>query len=209
MQQKRLVITSLISVILVSILFIGNTYSIYTSKAPDEEVNVYKTGNLDIEVIGDSIPIENILPTNDENSNKITPYRITVKNNGTVAYKFNVILEETTSSNKINHQYIMTKVGVLDAVALSDCEDNIIKKDVIIFPGTVVDIDIRVWISDNVPNTEMNKSFFAKIKIDGVATQGTNVNVDNSTLADANVVIPESQDSEEEVQLSDNTEKEE
>ena len=176
MNQKRLIITSIISIILVSVLFIGSTYSVYTSKAPNEEINSYKTGNLNIEVIGDETPIENILPTSEEESDKLKPYRISIKNLGTVSYKFNVILEETTSSNKINHEYIMTKLGTLEAKALSECENNIIKSDIIILPNETIDIDVRIWINDNVPNTEMNKSFFAKIKIEGEATQSKNMN---------------------------------
>ena len=46
--KKRLIITSVISIILVSILFIGSTYSIFTSTDVDQESNVYQTGNLSI-----------------------------------------------------------------------------------------------------------------------------------------------------------------
>ncbi len=171
MRQKRLIITSLISIILVSILFIGSTYSVFTTTSYDEEINSYKTGNLDIEVVGTEQLIENILPTSILDSNKITPYRISVVNKGTVAYMFNVILEETTSTNQIDHKYIITKVGKLKEVSLDKCENNIIKKGVVILPNEMVDIDIRVWISDDVPNTEMGKSFFSKLRIEGEAVQ--------------------------------------
>ncbi len=209
MNQKRLIITGLISIILVSFLYIENTYSVYTSKAPDEETNVYKTGNLDIEIIGTEKTINNILPTNNENSNKLIPYRISVINKGTVPYKFNVILEETTSSNKINNQYIMTKVGSLDIISLDKCQNNILKKDIIALPNTTTDIDIRVWITDKVPNTEMNKSFFAKIKIDGVATQINSTKIDNSSLINPqedNTI--QSQDLQDQTPQADNTETE-
>lgn len=209
MNQKRLIITGLISIILVSFLYIENTYSVYTSKAPDEETNVYKTGNLDIEIIGTEKTINNILPTNNENSNKLIPYRISVINKGTVPYKFNVILEETTSSNKINNQYIMTKVGSLDIISLDKCQNNILKKDIIALPNTTTDIDIRVWITDKVPNTEMNKSFFAKIKIDGVATQINSTKIDNSNLINPqedNTI--QSQDLQDQTPQADNTETE-
>ena len=209
MNQKRLIITGLISIILVSFLYIENTYSVYTSKAPDEETNVYKTGNLDIEIIGTEKTINNILPTNNENSNKLIPYRISVINKGTVPYKFNVILEETTSSNKINNQYIMTKVGSLDIISLDKCQNNILKKDIIALPNTTTDIDIRVWITDKVPNTEMNKSFFAKIKIDAVSTQINSTKIDNSNLINPqedNTI--QSQDLQDQTPQADNTETE-
>ena len=207
MNQKRLIITSTISIILVSILFIGSTYSVFTTTIPDEEINSYKTGNLSLEVTGTDNQIQNILPTDEKNSDKLTPYRISVKNKGTVPYKFNIILEETTSSNKIDNKYIMTKVGTLDTIPLNKCKDNILKSDIIILPNEIVDIDIRIWIIDTVPNTEINKSFFAKIKIDGVATQNKKTNVDNTTLT--NPLSTQPQDSQDQAQISDNIEKEE
>ena len=184
MVKKRLIITSVISIILVSILFIGSTYSIYTTTSPNEEINKYQTGSLQIEVIGDDETIESIIPTSVNNADKLTPYRVTVKNNGTVPYQFNVLLEETTSSNGIDHQYIFAKVGKLDAITLKDC-NNILKKDIIVMPMDSVDIDVRVWVSDGIPNTEINKSFFAKIKIDGQAISSGNYNIDNSNLVNS------------------------
>ena len=181
MNQKRLIIASFLSIILVATLFIQKTQSIYTTTAPDEEVNTYKTGVLDIEVVGDTNPIENILPTSIENSNKLSPYRITVKNKGTVTYQFNLILDETTSSNKIDNQYIITKIGSLDPKPLNECKNNILKENILVAPNTSVDIDVRIWITDKVPNTEMNKSFFSKLKIEGAATNSTS-SIDNTAL---------------------------
>ena len=208
MNQKRLIITSVISIILVSMLYISNTYSVYTTTAPDEETNVYKTGTLNIEVIGDEEPIKDILPTSIEESNKIPPYRISVKNNGTVPYKFNLVLDETTTSNKIDNQYIMTKVGTLDAISLNKCNNNILKSNITVLPNNIVDIDVRIWISDKVPNTEMNKSFFAKLKIEGEASQ-SETNIDNSTLINPIRSTIQSEDSEDQAPQSDNIEIEE
>ena len=187
MDRKRLIITSLISIVLISSLYINKTYSVYTTESPDEEINIYKTGNLDIEVIGNNKPIENILPTSIEESDKLPPYRLIVTNKGTVSYKFNIILEETTSSNKIDNKYIMTKVGKFEPKPLSECENNILKKDIIIEPNESANIDVRVWITDKVPNTEMKKSFFSKIKVEGIATKKSS-NIDNDKLTNP---IPE------------------
>ena len=46
--KKRLIIFSLISLILVGVLFLGDTYSIFTTEDIDENANVYTTGNLNI-----------------------------------------------------------------------------------------------------------------------------------------------------------------
>ena len=48
MNKKRLIITSMLSFLLVAILMVGSTYSIFTSSEADEDLNVYTTGNLDV-----------------------------------------------------------------------------------------------------------------------------------------------------------------
>ncbi len=184
LNKKRLIITSTISIILVCILLIGSTYSIFTSSDVDEEVNVYQTGNLDVTytLSADNVTLSNSTPTSIEDSIKIKPYRITVINNGTVPYQFNVLLENTTASGAIDNQYIMTQVGKIEPKSLGSCTNNIIKEAVIVPAGKSVDIDVRVWVSDTVQNTEINKSFFAKLTIDGVAVYDKNEGIDNSVL---------------------------
>lgn len=61
MNKNRLIITSVISIVLVFLLMMGNTYSLFTSRDVDEELNVYTTGNLDITYTVDS---ESITITN-------------------------------------------------------------------------------------------------------------------------------------------------
>ena len=182
--KKRLIITSVISIILVSILFIGSTYSIFTSTDVDQESNVYQTGNLSIQFENtNNVALEITKPISDQKAVSLAPYHLTVTNNGTVAYKFNIVLNPTTATDEINHQYIMTKVGQLDSKKFSDCTNNIIKEGVILLPKTSVDIDVRVWLSDTVQNTEVNKSFSAKLSIDGVGVYSKHTEVDNSALA--------------------------
>ena len=187
--KKRLIVTSVISIILVSILMIGSTYSLFNSTDVDQEANVYKLGELVVSVEdAGNVTLDVSKPISNQRIPTITPYRITVKNSGTVAYKFNVILEPTTATDEINHQFIMTKVGQLDPKQLSDCSNNIIKSDIILLPKTSVDIDVRVWISEAVQNTEINKSFSARLKIDGIAAYSTTDSIDNGALV-ANDVI--------------------
>ena len=182
--KKRLIITSVISIVLVSILLLGSTYSIFNSSDIDEEANVYKTGVLDISytLSDENVTLNISHPMSESQVAGITPYRITVTNSGSVPYKFNVILDPTTASNEIDHQYIMTKVGEIGAKNLGACTDNIIKEGVIVPGKQSVDIDVRVWVSDEVKNTEIGKSFFAKLKIDGIATYNSSEDIDNGIL---------------------------
>lgn len=184
MNNKRLVIASTISLLLVSILLIGSTYAIFTSSEVDEKENVYTTGNLDITyTVSDNNKImTDTTPMTVEESVSVKPYRIRVTNNGNVAYKFNIILTDTTASNKIDYKYIMTQVGKLAPQLLSSTTNNILKSDVIVLPNTSVDIDVRVWLSDSIQNTEIGKSFYAKLSIDGLAAITDETEIDNSNL---------------------------
>lgn len=184
MNKKRLIITSTISIILVSILMIGTTYSIFTSSDIDENKNVYTTGNLNITytLSSDNIKFEDITPMSLEDRYEIKPYRITVTNSGNVPYMFDVILNDTTAGDVINYQYIMTEVGQLDPIALNECTNNVIKEDVIVPANSSVNVDVRIWISDTIQNTEVGKSFYGKLSIDGLAIYNSNDNIDNSIL---------------------------
>lgn len=137
MNNKRLIISSTISILLVSILLIGSTYSIFTSTEIDEKENVCTTGNLVVDYMpsSDNVIMEDTTPMSIYQSIKIKPYRITITNNGNVAYKINIILNDTTASEKINYQYIMTQVGKLEPKLLSECSDNVLKSDIIIGSG--------------------------------------------------------------------------
>lgn len=163
---------------------IGSTYSIFTSSDIDENSNIYTTGNLNITytLSSDNIKFEDITPMSLEERYAITPYRITVTNNGNVPYMFDVILDDTTAGDVINYQYIMTEVGQLDPIALNECTNNVIKEDVIVPANSSVNVDVRIWISDTIQNTEIGKSFYGKLVIDGLAVYDKNTNIDNSIL---------------------------
>ena len=185
MTRKRLIITSVISVVLVSVLMMGTTYSIFTSRDIEEDKNVYTTGNLDVTytLSSDNVTMSNNKPTSNSDSLYIKPYRITVtNNNGNVPYMFNVVLNDTTASNVVNYQYIMLQVGKLDITSLADCTDNVIKENIIVPANDSVDIDVRVWLSDTVQNSEIEKSFYAKLSIDGIAIYDNFDEIDNSVL---------------------------
>jgi len=182
--KTRLVVTSLVSIVLVSVLLLGSTYSLFTTSSVDEDLNVYKTGNLDITytLSSENIKLNDSTPISDDESIYIEPYRITISNSGNVPYMFNIVLDDSTATDVISYEYIMTKVGKLDAVRLSSCEDNIIRKDVMVPAGEEVVVDVRVFLADDIKNTELGKSFYAKLSVDGIAIYDDNKEIDNSIL---------------------------
>lgn len=198
--KRRIIITSTISILLVSILLIGSTYSVFTSQDIEEDINVFQTGTLGVTytVSSDNVALNNSMPMNNEDSASIKPYRITVKNTGNVPFMFNVILIDTTAKEAIDAQYLYSKVGKLEEKSLDSCntttfkEDDttyngrILKEGIIISPSETgneeVNIDIRIWIADIVKNTEITKSFYGKLAIDGEAIYDYNTKMDHTIL---------------------------
>ena len=185
MNKKRLIMTSLLSIFLVSILLVGSTYSIFTSQEIDENTNIYKTGNLNITytLSEDNIIFTNNIPMTEKEAEAIIPYRITVTNSGNVPYMFDLILNDNTSGNVIDYQYIMTRVGYLDSRSLSECNERVIAEDLILPAGESVDIDVRIWLSSKISSSEFGKSFYAKLAIDGLAVYNDNEQINNNILS--------------------------
>ena len=183
--KKRLILTSVISIILVVVLLIGTTYSLFETSNTDDNLNVYQTGVLDVTYIAsaDKITFSTVSLENEDDIIIIPPYRITVKNTGNVAYKFDLKLNDTTATDTIDYDYIMTKVGKLEPKSLSDCNNNIIKSNIIVPAKKSVDIDIRVYLSQDVANTEIGKSFYANLLVEGLAVYTETDDIDNSILA--------------------------
>ncbi|MBQ6476828.1 MAG: hypothetical protein IJI43_00070 [Bacilli bacterium] len=184
MENKRLIITIFIVVVLVSVLFISNTYSVFTSENADPNTNVYTTGNLDItyEIENNDVKFTDSKPISDKDVGSIKPYRIKVTNSGNVDYKFNIILEDTTATEVINYKYIMVKVGKYDAVSLNTTSNNVVREGVVVKANSSVLVDVKVYISDKISNSEVGKNFSAKLSINGIAIASSDEVVDNSKL---------------------------
>ena len=184
MENRRLVVTIYITVFLIFILFLSNTYSIFTSENADPNTNVYTTGNLDItyEIDDDNVKFTDAKPISDKDAVSINPYRLKVTNSGNVDYKFNVILEDTTATSVINYKYIMIKVGKYDSISLADTKNNVVREGVIVKANSNVTIDVKIYISDKISNSEVGKNFSAKLSVNGIAIASSLDEVDNSKL---------------------------
>ena len=188
--KTRLIIVSLISIVMVLVLFIGSTYSVFTSSSVDDDVNIYKTGVLDVTytLSEENISFTTDMIVSDDEVLAMKPYRITVSNVGNVPYKFDLKLIDTTATNVIDSKYIITKIGQLESKALVDCRDNIIKEGIVVPANDSAIIDIRIYLSEDIQNSEIGKSFYAKLSVDGVAVYSDNEEIDNSLLVAPNSV---------------------
>ena len=171
LSDKKTIITVL-SIILVLTIMSSTTYAIFFRVNTFENTESYTAGVLDIEVVeGSALSLANTLPITDSEGASLTPYTFTVKNVGNLTYTFDLKMLSTTSSNPINSSYIKVKLDDKEPVLLSSLTNGIIGSDITLNPSESITMSIRIWLDINTPNTEIGKSFSAKIVTDGVGSE--------------------------------------
>ena len=171
LSDKKTIITVL-SIILVLTIMSSTTYAIFFRVNTFENTESYTAGVLDIEVVeGSALSLANTLPITDSEGASLTPYTFTVKNVGNLTYTFDLKMLSTTSSNPINSSYIKVKLDNNEPVLLSSLTNGIIGSDITLSPGKSITMSIRIWLDINTPNTEIGKSFSAKIVTDGIGSE--------------------------------------
>ena len=186
--MKKKVIILVISIIVVLLILSTTTYALFFRKDKLENTESYTAGILDIviendeEGLGETLNLANSLPITDEEGKSSTPYRFKITNKGNLAYTFDLQLNNTTTSNQINTDYIKIMVDNNEPVSLSNLDNNIIASDLTLNPGESKIISIRIWLDINTPNTEIGKVFSAKITSNGVGSEPpiTYPKIDNS-----------------------------
>ena len=196
-KKKIIIIVLIILIALISFSLVNSTYSLFYHEDVSQNTEGYTTGTLSITASskGDNISLSNALPVTDSVGSSSTPYTFTVTNTGTLNYKFNIKLLSTgSSSTTIDSRYIKLKVDDGAVSTLSTLTNGIIKNDITLAAGESIDINVRVWLDINTPNTQIGKTFNSKIVIDGQAvyteTYEYTINYD---LNGGDSVLPESQ----------------
>lgn len=162
----------ILAIMLVVVSLSDTTYSLFF-KADSTANFTYSTGLLDLQIIeGEQIGIESTFPMIDSDGMKSTPYVLTIKNTGSLPYLFDLKMLSESDNNSINTKYIKVQVDDYSASTLY-LNNNEIVSDVILYPDEEVSFSIRVWLDINTPNTELGKSFVAKIVTSGQAIYKT------------------------------------
>ena len=175
--MKKKVIILVISIIVVLLILSTTTYALFFRKDKLENTESYTAGILDIviendeEGLGETLNLANSLPITDSEGKKSTPYKFKITNKGNLSYTFDLLLNNTTTSNQINADYIKIMIDNNEPVSLSNLENNIIASDLTLNPGESKIISIRIWLDINTPNTEIGKVFSAKITSNGVGSE--------------------------------------
>ena len=165
-------IITVLSILLVLSIMLSTTYALFMKVNTLDNTESYTSGILDITVEeGTALTLSNTLPMTDEEGGKLTPYTFKITNTGNLTYTFDLKLLSTTIDNQINPAYIKVKLDDNSPVVLSSLSEGLIASDLTLKPEESITMSVRIWLSIDTPNTEIGKSFSAKIVTDGVGSE--------------------------------------
>ena len=172
LENKTIVaLTFTIAIIFTAIAMSGSSYALYVNKDYGTTED-YTTGLLDLTFDENTtLTLASAFPISDEEGLASDPYILKVTNTGNLTYKFNIELLDTTSTNLINNKYIKIKVDDGEVHTLDT--SNILSKDITLVPGESKSINVRMWLSEETPNSEAGKGFSAKATTNGYAVYTT------------------------------------
>ena len=166
-RNKKLLLSLLVLVLLVSIG--KETYALFTNEV-SSIVQSYGTGTLKLSYSNTSINLDNAYPMTDTDGMNQSDNTITITNIGTLAYKFNVILDPSSDST-ISSDLIRVSMDGENPATLST-DSNIIIRDVILNPGSSRTFTIKLWINSNTSSSDiLNKKFSASLTSTGIAVK--------------------------------------
>mgnify|MGYP004643085227 CR=1 FL=1 len=167
MKNKNLLLIILVMVLIVSIG--KETYALFTNEV-SSIVQSYSTGTLKLSYSNVSINLDNAYPLMDKEGMSQDVNTITITNIGTLAYKFNVILDPSSDSTISSDLIRVSLDGEKPATLSSD--GNIIIRDVVLNPGSSRTFTIKLWINSSASSTDiLNKKFSASLTSTGIAVK--------------------------------------
>ena len=175
-RNKKLLLSLLVLVLLVSIG--KETYALFTNEV-SSVVQSYGTGTLKLSYSNTNINLDNAYPMTDTDGMSQNDSTITITNIGTLAYKFNVILDPSSDST-ISSDLIRVSMDGESPATLST-DSNIIIRDVILNPGSSRTFTIKLWINSNTSSSDiLGKKFSASLTSTGIAVK--NMEDSNGTV---------------------------
>ena len=169
--ERNLVLLLIIACAFTVMSMSGNSYALYVNKDYGSTED-YTTGLLDLTFDENTtLTLASAFPISDAEGESSDAYSLKITNTGNLTYKFNVELLDTTSENLINNKYIKIKIDDGEVHTLDT--SNILSKDVTLVPGESKKINVRMWLSEDTPNSEAGKGFSAKATTNGYAVYTT------------------------------------
>lgn len=185
---KRQMYMSALSLVAVSLIMMGTTYSIFSSVNKSKDYNTITAGTLQITYddtssgLGNIIKLTDTFPIMDSVGLSSTPYKFKLTNTGSLASNFSIrIVDDTTMIEKdgcqglqLSKGYIKYSINGASGVLLNSVEGKgYIVASGTLQPGASQIYEIRMWIpeqigSNYVGNEVLGKHFHGKVVIEGL-----------------------------------------
>jgi len=179
--RNKKVVYTIIGIVSVLLVALAVTYAYWLVTKTQTNENEITAGCLDIAISGEKndITLTNQFPMSDEDGMKLVPYEFTVTNNCNTSVDYQVALEATgDSSNALSGTSL--KVALNDNAKLYSAYPSVettlsgAYESRKLTPGTLAasgsegssaTYSLRIWIDEDAPISEMNKSFKSRISV--------------------------------------------
>ena len=197
--MKKNFIFGSVGLIVIVLLGIGVSYSLWNISVSQDTVNTATTNCFNVEITSqkNSISLENAYPISNEKGKKLTPFSFTITNTCDIFASYTVSLESlkgTTLSSKflnamINNEEIkkLSDYEATDTVNDGSIESHILAKGSL-GSGDSEDYTLRVWIDYDTTMEDLNnetKTFKSKIVVKAQPSSWSPVDEGYTTLHDA------------------------
>ena len=175
---------TIIIVALLMVVFIGSiSYALWSVTLEQTDSNVLKTGCFEVGLIEntDEINLPEEYPVTDEKGRSYSPFTFTIQNTCTVDSSYSVNLK-VGDATTLNTDYLKTVLNT-DMAQVLTAYDEVDTGKYQLTTGTLrgasaegagdgesVTYDLRLWLDQDTPKTEMSKDFYGKIVIENITT---------------------------------------
>ena len=171
-RYRKLLLSLLVLVLVVSIG--KESYALFTSSV-SSTVQSYGTGTLKLSYSNSVVSLNNAYPMSDSDGMNMGSGIITITNTGTLAYKFDVKID-VSSSSTLSNDLIKVSIDEQNPAFLST-DGNVIIRDIILNPGSSRSFSLKLWIDSSATSSQvLGKKFVGNLTSTGIAVR----NVDDS-----------------------------
>ena len=171
-RYRKLLLSLLVLVLVVSIG--KESYALFTSSVSSTVQN-YGTGTLKLSYSNSVVSLNNAYPMSDSDGMNMGSGIITITNTGTLAYKFDVKID-VSSSSTLSNDLIKVSIDEQNPAFLST-DGNVIIRDIILNPGSSRSFSLKLWIDSSATSSQvLGKKFVGNLTSTGIAVR----NVDDS-----------------------------
>ena len=180
---------TILIVALLLVVFIGSiSYALWSVTLEQTGSNVVKTGcfTVNMKEESDAISLAEAYPITDSDGWDYDPFTFTIQNTCTIDSSYSVNLEVGTNTN-LNESSVKTVLDFDEPKVLTEYEtvahDDDVKSKYQLTTGTLagassegatdgesVTYNLRMWLDENTPESEMSKDFYAKIVVENITT---------------------------------------